>query len=163
MKKSKNTHQYEFCYRALPVIFHADPSIFIEYLKKDGTNFLRFWWEKAGENIEEDKIAPSTGLSYVLREPDKDTTIIYITLPKPNVTPDPYFLALVYQPKKKFFLTNKGGTRVIALEARVDSKGLDYTRFSEWTPRGSRVEIGPGTTPQLDTFSEAISKFVVKK
>ena len=163
MKKSKNTHQYEFCYRAMPGIFHADPLIFIDYLKKDGTDFLRFWWNKAGENINEQNIKPSTGLTYVLREPDENTTIIYITLPKPKITPDPYFLALVYQPKKKLFLVNKGGTRVIALEARVDPNGNEHTIISEWTPRGNRAEIGPGTKPEMDAFSTAVTKLVIKK
>jgi len=45
------THSQIFADQILPQVFHGAPAQLWKYLERDGTKFLNFYWDNAGQNI----------------------------------------------------------------------------------------------------------------
>ena len=73
----KKTLQYNFTFEAIPLLFHSQTSGFIKHLEKDGVNFLKFWWNHVGDQLEEDKRVTPAGLTYCTEKYDEKTIIFY--------------------------------------------------------------------------------------
>ncbi len=161
MKKSQ---QDEFVYKALPGVFHSDPQGFINYLTRDGKKFLQFWWDYVAKTLKEEDLVSSQGINYHLRELDKNTTLVLITLPRHPEVSDAYYMAL-YQPRTRLGVFLKRAlTRVVILEYKATLESADFrTILAEITPGGRRVVIGPGPEPRIENFFETVCKLIYKK
>jgi len=51
----KKSLQYNFAFEAIPIIFHSQTTEFMRLLEKDGVEFLKFWWNHVGDQVEESK------------------------------------------------------------------------------------------------------------
>ena len=89
---------------------------------------------------------------------DDNITVSLITLPKPQVISEAYFIALIYCPwKLNFFLKQKVIPRFLLLEYSVPhGYGNQSTVLHEWTADGRHINLGYGCEPTLEAFYEAI-------
>jgi hypothetical protein len=74
MDKSKSQH-YNFCYEALPALFHSQTDRFMEMLEKDGLKFIKFWWDYVAPQIPEDKLSSFEGMAYKIEKVGKATKL----------------------------------------------------------------------------------------
>ncbi len=89
MGKSHN-HVFIYTYEALPGVFRNQTDQFLEYLKRDGMKFLKFWWEQVGKKLpEESDYRDDEGLSYIIRQYSNGAQAVIITLPPPIAHQDP--------------------------------------------------------------------------
>lgn len=158
------SQQDAFAYQAIPGVFHSDSQSFLNYLAKDGNKFLKFWWDYVAKDLSKDSMVSSEGISYFVRDLDKNTTLVLISLPRHPEVSEVYFLAL-YQPRSRWgFFIRRALSRVVILEYQVGKEGAaSRTNLVEVTPGGRRVVIGPGPEPRLEKFFEAVCKHLYKK
>ncbi len=52
MDKTKS-QAINFAFEVVPLMFHSQTTDFITYLKKDGLQFLEFWWKYIGDKLDE--------------------------------------------------------------------------------------------------------------
>jgi hypothetical protein len=158
------SQQLEFVRRVLPELFHATPEQFLRYLERDGTKFLRFYWEQAGKKLSAGQLSPVFGLNYEIRRPAQREGVALIRLPEPRVSGEAYFAALVYRPARVTpFLRISDTTLVITLEQVLDEQGLVGTLLVETTRRLERLELDPGPEPRLEEFFQVILKRLKKE
>lgn len=158
----RKTHQMEFVSDALASLFHNSPGEYLTFLNRDGTKFLRFYWDKVGEKIEGARRVDSYGLNYEFRTPEKNTTVVLVTLPRPLVDGESFFAAQVYRPLRRTpFLGISDITRMFTLDRDDESPSGTYLR--EWSRRFRLVEIGPGPAPELDAFYEAVMAYLASE
>jgi hypothetical protein len=151
------TQQSEFVSQVLPSLFHRTPEQFIRLLARDGNKFLRFYWDQAGADPAVGEKAATLGLNYDIREPFPHTQVVLITLPKPVVPTDAYFVALVYRPLRKTpFFGVSDTTKIIALETVGTAEGAQQTLLREWTKKMTSESLGAGPAPRLEAFYETI-------
>jgi hypothetical protein len=161
---SDKTQQMVFVSEVLPSLFHDTPEQFIRLLARDGNKFLRFYWDQAGKQFEESKRVSSFGLNYDLRKPGKNVGVVLITLPKPQVVSEAYFVALIYRPYRVTpILRISDITTVVALEYFLDKQGEPDTLLVEWTRKLMREEISKGPAPLLNEFYKAICDLITGK
>jgi hypothetical protein len=149
--------QTDFVSQALTDLFHTSPEEFLFLLNRDGTKFLRFYWDQVGKRLPSSQLVTAFGLNYDIRKPRKDTAVALITLPKPKREPEAYFVALVHRPSRVtpiFRISDT--TMVVALEYKMDAMGNDGTQLVEWTRRFERELLNVSPEPTLDAFYEAI-------
>ena len=72
MDKTKS-HQWNFAFDAIPILFHSQTDSFMKYLEKDGIKFLQFWWDHVGDKMDEEKRVSSGGLTFETERIDKKT------------------------------------------------------------------------------------------
>lgn len=158
------TQQHIFISEALPSLFHQTPEMFIKYLDEDGKNFLRFWWEQVGENVEKASVAAGEQLNLEVHRTLDDVTIVIITLPKPKYVGEAYFAALIYRPVKFRIFIRRALTRFIVLESCKDKKGEYGTLFVERTAMKRRKVLGSGPKePSQSAFYRIVFDMVSKK
>ncbi len=149
--------QTDFVSQAITDLFHTSPDEFLFLLNRDGTKFLRFYWDQVGKRLPSTQLVPPFGMNYDIRTPWRGATVALITLPKPKKETEAYFVALVYRPNRVtpiFRISDT--TMVVALEYRTDSMGNDSTLLVEWTRRFERELLNLNPEPTLDTFYEAV-------
>jgi hypothetical protein len=162
--ESDKTQQMVFGSEVLPSLFHDTPEQFIRLLARDGNKFLRFYWDEAGKRLKESKRISSFGLNYDLRKPGKNIGVILVTLPKPQVESEAYFIALIYRPDRVTpILRISDITNVVALEYVLDPKGETNTLLVEWTRKLTREKISEGPPPLLKEFYQAICDLIAGK
>ena len=162
--ESDKTQQMVFVSEALPSLFHDTPEQFIRLLARDGTKLLSFYWEEAGKRLEESKRISSFGLNYDLRKPGKNIGVVLVTLPKPQVESEAYFIALISRPDRVTpILRIADITKVVALEYVFDKKGEADTLLVEWTRKLIREEISKGPAPLLKEFYKATCDLIAGK
>ena len=83
MLAKQNQHQM-FSYEILPLIFHNESISFFTYLQRDGTKFLKFWWDRAGVNLDESLRGSSEGIDYEIRTIADGREVVLVTLPAPK-------------------------------------------------------------------------------
>lgn len=154
------TQQIEFVRQVLPSLFHADPERFLQFLSRDGTKFLRFFWDQAGKKLRAEQLNPVFGLNYEIRMPRAREGVALIRLPEPRMAGEAYFVALAYRPDRVTpFLRISDTTLVMALERVADEDDLQSgTLLVEYTRRQERLELGAGPQPMLDNFYQAVLK-----
>jgi hypothetical protein len=158
------THSMIFANEVLPSLFHSTPEAFLAYLQRDGNKFLQFYWHKAGEALPEDQRASSFGLNYEIRQPNKSTTIVMVSLPTPAREKDAFFVALIFRPLRRTpFLRISDVTKVLSLEFALQAEGKKGTRIVEWTRKWGCQEIGNGPEPTLADFYEAVIEIISKE
>lgn len=125
------------------------------YLSRDGTRFLEFYWEVAREQLPTDLRASSFGLNFNHFEPNEQTQVFLITLPKPAIDGEAYYSALVYRPGRRILLVTDM-TRVFNLERATDENGSPTALLVQITPRLERVEVMPFEDIQSGKFIDAV-------
>jgi len=147
-----DSHQNQFAYQAMPILFHNSSRQFMILLKKDGMKFLEFWWDQTAKDVEEEDRIPADGLRYEIRDYNEDKKIVLITLPHPKKVSEAYFLAMLTPPSRRYWLPWKNLARVFALQKGKSEHGQVLTRLVELTPRGIQRDMGPGSQPALLDF-----------
>ena len=160
MKQTKSYLQ-TFVYEALPALFHNQTQDFIDFLNRDGMNFLQFWWDKIGEKFDESERMDSKGLAYDIKELENGAAIVLLTLPS-QAKPEIYFMALFQPKQKKTFFKWENFPRVFCLMHDINQNRDTATTLIEVTSRGKRVPVCPGPLPSLNAFYTAVRKLVIK-
>ena len=158
MDKKRSQH-FNYTFESLPTVFHSQTKDFFTYLERDGIKFLQFWWDHMGVRMGKDESEPFEDVSYEVKDiQEKKSRMVLITLPKPQVFYESYFLALLEEPVKRFPV-RLPNTRVFALEyvpMEVSSTG---TCYGEITRQARYVRYGDGSSPKMDEFY----RFVLSK
>jgi hypothetical protein len=154
----KKSHQWNFAMEAMPILFHSQTNGFMKYIDKDGVEFLKFWWNHVGDQLDESKRVSPAGLTFDVEQIDPKTRLVTITLPTPKEDGDPYFLGMVARPERRFSLVRIPNTNVFVLK-RADSIGQAHlTSFGELTPRALYRERGIGLAPVKQDFKRIVKK-----
>ncbi len=162
MDKNKSQH-YNFCYDAIPSMFHSQTKDFLKYLERDGIKFLQFWWDHVGQRLPFEKLIPFSNIAYeVLQVPPK-TEVVFITLPPPQEDDEMYFLALVANPEKRFGWVRLPTTRILGLARRPTEKYPSGTELGDLTPRAIYVPLGEGPQPTLEAFKQTVLERIKRK
>jgi hypothetical protein len=152
MVDKKLSQHMNFANEALPILFHSQYIDFMQYLEKDRTKFLEFWWKHVGDQLDKSLCKPANGLNFKITDIDQKRKIVLITLPTPLQEGEAYFLACVKLPDKHVPFVNFRSTRVISLYRSMDESGLACTQMVYLTPQGRIVPIGTGPRPEADLF-----------
>jgi hypothetical protein len=149
--------QIEFVSQVLPSLFHASPAQVLQFLERDGTKFLQFYWDQAGKKMSGESLSSTFGLNYEIRQPRVRETVALIHLPAPQVAGEAYVAALVYRPNRVTpFLRISDTTLVMALEHRLNERQQPVTLLVEYTRRLERLVLSPGPLPILEEFYQAV-------
>jgi len=158
--KVERTQQRVFVEEALTTLFHRTPEHFLGFLNRDGNIFLRFYWDRVGQNLKLPKTIPY-GLDFEFRKPERRATIALITLPEPKVDREAFFVALIYRPYRVTpFLLLSDTTKIIVLERHDELEDGPGTLLVEWTRRMEREVLGKGPLPVLEHFYRAVIHLV---
>jgi hypothetical protein len=149
------THSQLFTDQILPQLFHGAPAQLWKYLEQDGTKFLNFYWDNAGQNLPSNQRERPFGLNFVFKEPFPRTNAVVITLPAPKIDGESYFTGLVYRPDRRILLVSDM-TRVFNLEKVTAADGNPATRLVQWTTHLERVEFPDPVEPQVNPFLDAV-------
>jgi hypothetical protein len=160
MPKSKKSQHYQFVYQAVPVLFHHSHKDFMSLLERDGMKFLQFWWEHAGEEIDETGEQTMEGMAYEFREYKPGKQMALLTLPPPRVTPEAFFMALIPPPPQKSFIPWKNLSNVYILQYFGKKEGQISTRISAVTPRAIIRDMEVSAAPDLESFYQAVVKLL---
>lgn len=157
----ERTQQRVFVEEALTTLFHRTPEQFLGFLNRDGNVFLRFYWDRVGQNLKLSQKVIPYGLDFEFRKPERRATIALVTLPEPQVNREAYFVALIYRPYRVTpILMLSDTTKMIVLERRDEPAGEPATLLVEWTRRMEREVIGPGPPPVLKDFYRDVIRLV---
>jgi hypothetical protein len=148
---------------ALPVLFHSQTTQFMKYLEKDGVKFLQFWWNHVGDRLPEERRVTSAGLAYEVEKIDAKTNLVIITLPHPKEDQDPYFLAFVARPERRFLWIRLPTTIAFAIIRDDGVKELHKTNFGYLTPSGNFRPRGIGLIPTKLDFKRIVKSKIPNK
>lgn len=162
MPLKANQHQ-NFSYEVLPLLFHNETSRFFAYIRKDGNQFLKFWWDRAGVNLEEEMRNSSEGLDFEIRTISDGRDVVFVRLPAPKAAPEAYFLALVDRPKKHSLLSWRNLGRVFALSRGKMEGGVQQTTLAELTKSARYVAVSAGPKPTMKEFYKVVSAILDRK
>lgn len=153
LSESPRGQHYVFAHRIIPQVFFGDPPGFLGFLARDGDRFLRFYWDKIGERVENPgDLVDGAALHGEIRALAGDFQAALITLPLPVAATEAYFIAAVYHPG----LDGKIMARYYTLEFGVSVfDNLPYTVLGGWVP-GGHINMGDGPAPGLEAFVEAV-------
>ncbi len=160
MVDKKQSQNINFAHEAIPILFNTQYAGFMQYLEKDRTRFLEFWWKHVGDQLDKSLCKAPNGLGYKITEIDEKRKIILITLPTPDRIGEAYFLACVKLPEKKVPFVNFTFTRVISLYRSEEESGLACTRMAYLTRQARLVPIGIGPKPDADLFLAEVRKIL---
>jgi hypothetical protein len=149
------TQQIIFANRVIPDLFHSTPDSFQFLINRDGTKFLRFYWDEAGKKLNPDQLKDAFGLNYFIRKPNARSTVIILSLPEPSFPGEAYYIALIHRPYRQLLMVSDT-TTIFTLE-RSEPQGEDPpTTLVEWSHRLQRYEVRRGIPPGLEEFYEAV-------
>lgn len=160
MAASDKTHSAIFVSEVLTSLFHDTPQLCLNFLARDGTKFLNFYWEESAKRIDPSQRRSSFGLNYDLRFPWKDAVVALIILPKPLIAGEAFYAALAYRPYRItpiFHISD--ATKVIALEHHPAMQGNE-TLLVEWDRKMRREKLGAGPLPVLGDFYKAVINLI---
>jgi hypothetical protein len=157
MDKNKSL-QYNYGFEAIPVLFHSQTTDFKSYIKKNGLEFLEFWWNHVCDQMDETKRASSEGISFEYEQHYKNIDLFYITLPAPQEDGDPIFLACIARPERRFSWVRLPSTDVYVLSRYDGCNAQHKTAFGEVSPRGLYRDIGIGLNPTMADFKRIVLK-----
>jgi hypothetical protein len=155
MVDTRLTHSQTFTNKVLPQLFHGAPAQFWQYLDRDGTKFLVFYWDTAREKLPVDLRASHFGLNYTVSEPAPRTRVALILLPEPKVPGEAYYSALIYRPDRRILLVTDM-TRIFNLEYILDEAGQPATRLVQWDTHLQRIEYPDFVAPSPEPFLAAV-------
>jgi hypothetical protein len=155
------SQQDVFVSKVVPTLFHSTPEEFVRFLERDGTKFLRFYWEQAGKDEQAHGRSSALGLNYDIRLPFPHTTVVLITLPRQTSARGTVFMAAIYRPMRRGpFLGVSDATKVISLDVTQEVDGKPVTALKEWTHKLVVEPLGPGPEPRLEEFYQAVCELV---
>lgn len=160
MVDKKASQHINFANEAIPILFNSQYAGFMQYIEKDRTKFLEFWWKHIGDQLDKSLCKAPNGLSYKIIEIDEKRKIILITLPTPLLSGEAYFLACVKLPEKRVPFVNFSFTRVISLYKSEDENGLSCTRMAYLTRQARVVPIGIGPQPDAELFLAEVRRIL---
>lgn len=153
----KKTHSYRFAFEAINTLFQRNTKEFNLFLERDGIKFLKFWWDRVGNDVPEEERREARGLAFTHRNLDDGRRVTLITCPTPIAEPEAYFLALIPKPiKHNYFFSWKNLTRFITLEYKVNEDGRPTTQLAEWTYRFNHFPIEGQCPPELEAFWQTV-------
>jgi len=162
MDKSKS-HNWNFAFEALPIIFHSQTNGFMKYIDQDGVKFLQFWWNHVGDKLPEEKRVNPHSLTFEVEEIDKNNRLVFITLPSPKEDGDAYFLACLARPERRFAMVRLYNSRMFVLfrDDHVDQP--HRTNFGELTPQAHFRPRGVGLIPTKQDFKRIVKQKIAGK
>lgn len=163
MVDRRKSQRYNFAFEAIPTMFHSQSRDFIHYLDRDGLKFLRFWWDYVGDRLPKEMCSPFIGLDYKIIKIDEQTTLVILTLPDPLEEGEAYFIALIGRPERRFAWVKLPTSRVIALLRRSGEDFVKGTEIGDITVRGRFVSLGPGPSPNEESFTKVAIKIASKR
>lgn len=152
----KKSQSYNFCFEALPAIFHSQTKDFFKYIDRDGLKFIQFWWNHVATRLPEEMLIPFVNASIELLTVGEKTRVVVLGLPHPRSDGDVYYAGLIRNPERRFAWVRLPTTRIIALVRRSKEEFATGTEIGDITPRGSFVSLGEGPEPTKDKFKEAL-------
>ena len=153
----QQSQQKDFANQALPDLFHHTPDQFIFLLERDGTKFLRFYWDQVGKKLAQEQLISPFGLNFEIRQPLRGSKIALITLPKPHLEGEAYFEALIFRPHRvTTFFRVSDTTKVIALEYDFDSLGNERPLVVEWDKKLHREPLRSISEVSKEEFFTAV-------
>ncbi len=157
LHKARGQH-YIFAHRLVPGMFQEDPSKFMAYLAQDRIKFIRFLWDRAGQNMPpDDQVAPD-GIDVTLRKAERDIQVALITLPPPEATTEAHFVAPAYHPE----LDGKVFARYFTLEYTLGLQdGLPHTMLCGWSGT-THFNMGDGPAAEREAFFQAIQQILFR-
>lgn len=133
-----------------------------------GVDFLRSHWNDIGrkrlENDENAIAMPADGLhlsSHVLRD---RVDAMVMSLPPPQMTPDPFFVALVFPPKGVMIRTAMGAATDAPRFMTLELSNAKLPFVCEWSASGSgdkHSNFGEVCEPTLDAFLDGVSSLIL--
>jgi len=155
MDKKKSQH-YNYTFESLPNIFHSQTKEFFNYLEKDGTDFLEFWWNHMGVRLGMDESDPFENVSYMFKEiPEKKSRMVLLTLPEPKKFLECYFMAFLEEPIKRLPV-RLPNTRIFVLENVPMNSSPTGTFYGEITRHIRYVRYGEGSPPNINDFYQKV-------
>ncbi|MDO9121949.1 MAG: hypothetical protein Q7U31_09190 [Anaerolineaceae bacterium] len=161
--EKKRSLAYNYAFEALPILFHGQTDGFIKYIEKDGVEFLKFWWNHVGDQLEKNKRLSPAGLSFDIESFDSKTKIVFITFPTAQEDGDPILVACVARPERRFAWVRLQNTEYFILSRYDGSKADNKTAFGVITPRGIYHENGIGLAPLKQDFKRIVKARLEKK
>ncbi|NPV78281.1 MAG: hypothetical protein HPY59_18145 [Anaerolineae bacterium] len=162
MDKNKS-HQFNFAFEAIPILFHSQTNRFMEFIERDGLKFLRFWWDHVGDRMDEADRTPFEGMNFEIQQKEKDTKLVIITLPRPRHDQDAYFLALLAKPERRFAWVRLPNTRAFVLQRRDSITPPPSTVFGELTPQANFRTYATGIETSKTAFKKAVEQRLRRK
>jgi hypothetical protein len=154
--------QIDYASQALPDLFHTSPEEFLYLLKRDGTKFLRFYWNEVGKKLNLQQMVPPFGLNFDIRKPRQGIMVALITLPKPRLDGEAYYVSLIYRPSRRpLFFGVSDTTKVMGLEHWSDETGSERTHLVEYDRRLQRQTLMTGLEPSLEIFYRSMLEQLV--
>jgi len=160
MVDKKKSQHINFAHEALPILFHTQYAGFMQYLERDRTKFLEFWWKHVGDQLDKSLCKAPKGLNFQIRDLDEKRKLILIVLPTPELEGEAYYLACVKLPEKRIPFVVIRSTRVITLYKTVDAHGKEGTWMAYLTPQNRIVSIGEGPEPNAELFISTVRQLL---
>ncbi len=149
------TQQMIFSAQVIPELFHATPDSFQFLVNRDGTKFLRFYWDEVAKKLPPEQHQDSFGLNFFMRTPNARTSVILISLPEPTTPGEAYYIALVHRPYRRLLLVSDT-TTVLVLESAPAKGEAPPTQLVEWSRKMQRFELKSGIPPVMEDFYRAV-------
>lgn len=162
MPFKQNQHQM-FAFEVLPLLFHNETSQFMTYIRKDGVEFLKFWWDRAGISLDPDLRSSPEGMDFEIHPFHDGREIVIIRLPSPKKVGEAYFLGMVTKPLKRSIFSWRNLARVFALNRLSIDNGDENTELGELTKMARYVAIGKGSKATKKSFFDSICGHLDKK
>lgn len=158
---AEKTHQQRFVEEAIADLFHSSPEMFIGYLNRDGNRFLRFYWEKVGENYPPEERYTPYGMDFSIRQPYGQCVLCLITLPAPRAAGEGHYVALAFRPWRRLLLgLVQDTTKLVTLERKLDDQGNPGTQLVEISRRLERAVISRDVPEKLEEFYAAVVRLL---
>lgn len=159
----KKSQSYNFCFEALPSLFHAQTKDFFKYLEKDGIKFIEFWWDHVGARLPYEMLVPFTNASVESFMAGPKTKVVMLALPHPRNEGELYFAGMISNPERKFAWVKLPRTRIIGLARASKDKFVSGTELGDVTPRGMFVSLGEGPEPTKEAFRQSLLSYANKE
>lgn len=160
------SQHYEFVFNVFKQLFFESTEDLIDKLFKSGQpHGVNVMWGLFGDTYKlvspNAKIISPKDISYTSFEIENNINAYIITLPKPAMPPEAYFIGLIHRSPDDAAGV-EGVKRYITLESSLNlfSKDNSYaTQFCEILPEG-RKNFGLSLAPDLETFGNALISLV---
>jgi hypothetical protein len=141
---------YEFIHHALPVIFFQNPEKLISSIKKDGTLFLKYIWDKLGEYSQQEKDV-DFHLDHEIEESEQ-YKLIKLIMPFPEHDHEAFAVALSH--KKN----SPASGRYFVFENRLIDGRQQYI-IGEWVEE-NYIEIIKLNSADISLFYKKIKSII---
>jgi hypothetical protein len=162
MAFKQNQHQM-FAFEVLPLLFHNETTQFMTYLRKDGVEFLKFWWDRAGISLDPELRSSPEGFDFEIHPFHDGREIVIVRMPPPKKTGESYYLGLVTKPLKRSILSWRNLGRVFTLNRTAGENADENTELGELTKMARYVAIGKGPKATKKAFFDSICGQLNKK